>query len=243
MELTPYMQAVTDARSMLLSEEEALAGEVTLSLETCDDLTDPEFGVLTFIRDNFPTFLKMIRNLKPRDQDLLLSYYLLSCSQNTLAPILRETQTGISTDVRAAIKTLGTFFMLGQPTTQIIHEVLIAEGLESQLGDTELSTVAFEYSQCRTFDVVAARHSIRRPDVRKALRAVSDRLLESKQPRSLAIGSWLFNLLDHAKPVGVGYKTKGESVISLKDTEVLGQFRVDVASADFDQWFVGRANL
>src|ERR1035437_2480049 len=105
MELTP-MQSVTDARSMLLSDEEALAGDVTLSLETCDDLTDPEFGVLTFIRDNFPTFLKMLRNLKARDQDLLLSYYLLSCSQNTLSPLLNETQTGISSDIRAAIKTL-----------------------------------------------------------------------------------------------------------------------------------------
>lgn len=228
---------------MLLSDEEALAGGVTLSLETCDDLTDPEFGVQTFIMDNFPTFLKMTRNLKSRDQDLLLSYYLLSCSQNTLAPIFKETQTGISTDIRAAIKTLCTFIMVGPPTAQIIHEALIEEGLESRLGDTELSTIAFEYSRCRAFDVVAARHSIRRPEVRKALRTVSDKLLESRQPRSLAIGSWLFNLIDHARPTGVGYKPKGEPVISRKDPDVLGQFRVDVANADFGHCFVGRANL
>ena len=71
METTPYMNSVTSARAMLLTEEESLEGGTTISLETQSDLQEDD--VFTYIQENFPNFLKMFNYLSQEDQDMLLS--------------------------------------------------------------------------------------------------------------------------------------------------------------------------
>jgi LAGLIDADG-like domain len=73
---SPYMEAVSASRAMLLSLEDALEGTTTISLETCGDLQ--EEGIYTYIQEHFSDFLKTLRFLKKEDQELLLSYYMLS---------------------------------------------------------------------------------------------------------------------------------------------------------------------
>jgi len=71
---------------MLLSDEDALEGQTLLSMES-----DPKFKedqkILTYIQENFPMFMRMLRHLKKEDQELLLSYYLLSKMLDVDTPI------------------------------------------------------------------------------------------------------------------------------------------------------------
>ena len=85
MENTPYFNSVTLARSMLLTDEEALEGATTISLETQADLQEDD--VFTYIQENFVNFLKMLRYLSQEDQDMLLSYYLLGKLLDVDTPI------------------------------------------------------------------------------------------------------------------------------------------------------------
>jgi DNA-directed RNA polymerase specialized sigma subunit len=108
-ENTAYFDSITSARAMLLTDEEALEGNTTLSLETLDIGEEDTFQ---FIQQNFGLFLKAIRCLKSEDQERLLSYYLLSKTQTTLAKIHKTTQTQCSTMLRMSIKALGSYMMM-----------------------------------------------------------------------------------------------------------------------------------
>jgi hypothetical protein len=77
--------SITSARSILLTEEEQLEGCTTISLETQQDLSEED--ILTYVLENFPEFLRMLRFLKKEDQELLLSYYLLSKMLDVDTPI------------------------------------------------------------------------------------------------------------------------------------------------------------
>jgi hypothetical protein len=87
------MESITGHRAILnsrgdhgeLDEQEVLDGQTTISLETCADLQDED--ILTYIQDNFAEFLKIIRFLSKEDQELLLSYYILSKMLDVDTPI------------------------------------------------------------------------------------------------------------------------------------------------------------
>src|SRR5208283_5867612 len=115
-ENTPYFDSITSARAMLLSEDDQLEGITTISLETQADMTEED--ILTYVIENFSEFLKMLRFLKKEDQELLLSYYLLSKTQNTLAIIHKSTQTVCSFRIRMAVKVLCAFILNGEEFTE-----------------------------------------------------------------------------------------------------------------------------
>src|SRR5208282_4898996 len=85
-ENTPYFDSITSARAMLLTDEEALEGQTLLSAES-DPKKKEDQKILTYIQENFPMFLKILRLLKKEDQELLLSYYLLSKMLDVDTPI------------------------------------------------------------------------------------------------------------------------------------------------------------
>src|SRR5208282_3515469 len=130
-ENSPYMESITGQRSLRLSEEDQLEGQTTLSLETCTDLQDTD--VLSFIQERFADFLVTLRFLSREDQELLLSYYILSKTQNTLALIHKSTQTVCSFRLRQAVKRIGTFLLLGAPTEEVMGKVFENAGLENTL--------------------------------------------------------------------------------------------------------------
>lgn len=242
-ENTPYFDSITSARAMLLDEDEQLEGATTISLETQADLAEED--ILSFINDNFDRFLKTLRYLKREDQELLLSYYLLSKTQNTLAIIHKSTQTVCSFRIRMAVRTLGTFFMMGEPTEEMLREVFVKAGLENSLEKAPLSTVVMDYVRCRNFQQVANHFGLHRPDVRRAMSRASKALMDSKNGKEAATAAWLHSLIDKVSPVGNGFsKRKAAKCGHLyrSDPALLGQFRMSMTDSDFNHMFVSRAN-
>ncbi len=229
---------------MLLGEDEQLEGTTTISLETCGDLAEED--ILSFIVENFERFLRTLRFLKKEDQELLLSYYILSKTQNTLALIHKSTQTVCSFRIRMAVKTLGTFMLVGgEPTEELLHEVLSKAGLEDCLEKAPLSTIVMEYVRTRNFQHVANHFGLHRPDVRRAMSRVSKTLMDSKDGKEAATAAWIHSLIDKVSPIGNGFsKRKSQKLghIYMQSSPILGQFRIDIQHPDFDQYFVSRAN-
>lgn len=242
-EATPYFDSITSARSILLTEEEQLEGATTISLETCGDLQEDD--ILTYVLENFQEFLRTLRYLKKEDQELLLSYYLLSKTQNTLATIHKSTQTVCSFRIRMAVKTLACFIMMGEPTVENMRAILAGAGLEDSLGAVGLSAVVDLYARTRSFQRIAEAHRLHRPDIRRAMSRASKKLMESKDPHEHALGAYVHSLIDKANPSGTGYSKRKVSKLGhiyRSDSPILGEFRVNVQDRDFDQWFVSRAN-
>ncbi len=103
---------------MLLTEEEALAGDGMLSLETTGEFGEDDFFV--YSREHVADWLRVLRNLSLEQQEMLLSYYLLGKTQQTLAMLWCSTQTVCSFRLRMAIQE--------RPEAG----VLVADGAESQ---------------------------------------------------------------------------------------------------------------
>jgi hypothetical protein len=228
---------------MLLDEDEQLEGATTISLETQSDLQEED--ILTYVQENFAEFLKTLRYLKKEDQELLLSYYLLSKTQNTLALIHKSTQTVCSFRIRMAVKTLCAFIMMGEPTPEKMHGILDKAGLEDGLEKLPLSTCIDLYAKTRSFQRIAEVHHLHRPDIRRAMSRASKQLMESKDAHEHALGAYIHSLIDKANPSGVGYsKRKVQKLghIYRTDPAILGEFRIKVGSPDFEHMFVSRAN-
>ena len=242
-ENTPYFDSITSARSILLTEEEQLEGCTTISLETQQDLSEED--ILTYVLENFSEFLKMLRFLKKEDQELLLSYYLLSKTQNTLAIIHKSTQTVCSFRIRMAVKTLACFIMMGEPTVDRMHDILTRAGLEKSLDKIDLSEIIDLYAKTRSFQRIAEVHHLHRPDIRRAMSRASKQLMESKDAQEHALGAYIHSLIDKANPSGVGYSKRKVSKLGhiyRTDPALLGEFRIKVEDPDFDHMFVSRAN-
>jgi DNA-directed RNA polymerase specialized sigma24 family protein len=227
---------------MLLTEEESLEGGTTISLETQSDLQEDD--VFTYIQENFPNFLKMLKYLSQEDQDMLLSYYLLGKTQTTLATIFKSTQTVCSFRIRMAIKVIGAFLLFGEPTAEILAEILSSAGLEDSLKGG-LSKAVIEYAKCRSFQQVAETLGLHRPDVRRAMSRAARTLLNSKDSREAAMAAWIHSLVDKSNPVGPGYskrKLLKEGHLYRTDPDILGQFTVNIEDKAFESLFVSRAN-
>lgn len=252
------MDSITAHRAMenwqkdiLQDAETALEGSVTISLETQGDLAEDD--ILTYVQENFSKFLKMIRFLSKEDQELLLSYYMLSKTQNILAEIHKSTQTACSFYIRMAIKKLGTFLLLGEPTVEIMHAILSKASLENSLtrkdtssGETvELSKVIKMYEQSRSFQKVADAYGLHRPDIRRAMSRAAKQLNESKDGNEAALGAYIHGLIDKASASGQGFskrKLAKQCHIYRADPTILGEFKIDVLDPHFDHLFTSRAN-
>ena len=243
--MSAYFDSVTSARAMLLTEEEQLEGTTTISLETDPDLNG-EQDIFTYVQDNFAEFIKTLRYLKNEDQELLLSYYLLKKTQNTLAIIHKSTQTVCSFRIRMAIKTMCAFIMMGEPTPEKMKVILEKEGLENSLEKLPLSDCIDLYAKTRSFQRISELHHLHRPDIRRAMSRASKTLMESKDANAHALGAYIHSLIDKANPSGVGYSKRKQQKcghIYLRDADTLGEFRIKVTDENFDAWFVSRANL
>jgi hypothetical protein len=228
---------------MLLTEEEQLEGTTTISLETQGDLAEED--ICTYIQENFPEFLKTLRYLKKEDQELLLSYYVLSKTQNTLAIIHKSTQTVCSFRIRMAVKTLCAFIMMGEPTPEKMKTILDKEGLEIGLEKLPLSECVDQYARTRSFQRIAEVHHLHRPDIRRAMSRASKALMESKTATAHALGAYIHSLIDKANPSGVGYSKRKVSKLGhiyRTDPAILGEFRIRVQDPEFEHMFVSRAN-
>lgn len=244
---TTYLDAITSARAMLLSEEEALQGLGMLSAETQGSEGSDSF--YTFCAERFPEWLAVIRRLTPEQQELLLSYYVVGRTQTVLGPLFGCTQTIASYRLRLAVKVAGCFLMWGgAPTVEHMHEVLAKTEWENKLK-IPLSQLIADYAYCRSFAQIALRYGIHRPDIRRTMSRCSKEFLDDTTPRSpeqVALGAYILSLVDRASFEAVGKtpreKQKDEvKVLFRTDPDILGQFRVDCADKNIGQWFVSTA--
>jgi hypothetical protein len=229
----------------LLDEEEQLEGTTTISLETCPDMAESE-DILTYVQGNFSEFMKMLRFLKKEDQELLLSYYLLSKTQNTLAIIHKSTQTVCSFRIRMAVKVLGAFILMGEPTAEKMKPILEEAGLENGLEKVGLSTVVELYAKTRSFQRIAEIYHLHRPDIRRSMSRASKQLMDNMDSAyQQAIGAYIHSLIDKANPSGVGYSKRKVSKLGhivRTDPPLLGEFRIKLEDPTFEHMFVSRAN-
>ena len=220
----------------------ALEGTATISIETGDDR--PEEDTLTYIEDHFGEFLRNLRYLSQADQELLLSYYILARSQETLALWMHTSQTIVSSRIRLAMQALGTFLILsGPPTPEVLTEVMAEIGMESTL-DKPLSELVVLYARCRSFERVAQVTGLHRPTMRRALTLASKTLVASTDMRQRAIGAWLFGMIDKASVRGIGKNTIAaakEGSMYITNTRLLGEFRIKIEDPEFDSVFTSRA--
>lgn len=256
-ENSPYFESIVAHRAILnskgdhgeLDEQEVLEGRGLVSMETCADMTEED--ILTYVQENFGDFIKILRFLSKEDQELLLSYYLLSKTQNTLALIHKSTQTVCSFRIRQAVKRIGTFMMLGAPTEDVMKTVFTKANLENELPPNSrseqvgLSAVVSLYEQTRSFQQVADTFGLHRPDIRRTMSRAAKALNESRDPQDIALGAFVHGLIDKASASGQGFSKRKLSKlchIYRTDPSVLGEFRVDVQNPDFKHLFTSRAN-
>ena len=241
-ENSPYFESIVAQRAMLLDPEE-YQGEHTLSLETQADIVSQ--SIVGYIHDNFGKFMEYLKYLSFEDQELLLSYYLLGKTQWSIARLHGSTQTICSFKLRLAMKRLGTYILMGVPSIDKINAILEAEDCLEFMPGVQYSGLIDLYAKTRSFKAVAAQFEVKRPDVRRALSTLSKRLLASKDAPVLALGAYVFGLIDKASAQGKGLSQRERAKICpiyRRDPEMLGYFEVNVQSPEFEQLLVSRAN-
>lgn len=142
------------------------------------------------------------------------------------------------------MKTMGTFLMMGEPTEEILHELLSKAGYEDTLT-APLSKIVMEYVRTRNFQQVASHFGLHRPDVRRVMSRASKALMESTEPKEAAIAAWLHSLIDKVSPLGTGASKRRERAqghIYRADSEIIGWFRIPIEHPDIGQMFVSSAN-
>jgi hypothetical protein len=145
--------------------------------------------------------------------------------------------------------------MGGAPSVDQMRSVLIKAGLEHSLKKVSLSGIIVEYARCHSFERIANANHLHRPDIRRAMSQASKQLLRGDvtnlettpaSPEELALGAYIFNLIDKADPSNVGttkrQKEKTARFVVRVDPPCVGEFRVAVSDPGWDSLFVSRAN-
>lgn len=242
METTQYMESITGLRSIAADEQSVFEGTATVSLETQADLVEHDY--LRYVEENTGQFIRLLRWLTPEDQELLLSYYLLSKTQNQLAIVHISTQTICSFRIRMAMQKLGTYMLFGgPPTVERMAPILTKAGVENSLR-VPLSKLIDAYAKTRNFQHVADVYRVHRPDIRRAMSRTSKQLMVSPAPEERALAAYIHGLCDKASASGQGYsKRKRAKVCHIFRTDpmILGEFCINVADPNFEHVYTARA--
>jgi hypothetical protein len=147
--------------------------------------------------------------------------------------------------------------MGGEPSVDQMRVVLIKAELEHSLEGVSLSEVIAMYAEYRSFQRIANVYDLHRPDVRRAMSRAAKSLLGGDRhnedestatgsPENLALGAYIFNLIDKADPSNVGttkrQKAKTARCVVRVDPPCVGEFRVAVNDPGWDSFLVSRAN-
>lgn len=241
-ENSPYFESIVANRALRVDPED-YQGDHTLSLETQADIVSQ--SIISYIHDNFGKFMEFLKFLSFEDQELLLSYYLLGKTQWSIARLHGSTQTICSFKLRLAMKRLGTYILMGMPSADKIHLILEKVGTTHFTESIRYADLIDLYAKTRSFKAVALQYGVKRPDVRRALSGLSKQLLAAKDAPTLALGAYVFGLIDKASAQGRGLSQRERAKICpiyRRDPAMLGDFVVNVASEDFDHLLVSRAN-
>src|ERR1700723_1242293 len=270
-EMTEYFENISAARSIAHfaeDEEGSLAGTPLLSIES---ESSAEQGVFVFAPENFSTFLRYVRFLRPQDQELILAYYILRKTPFQLAPLFQITQTVASFRLRLCVKTICAMILFGGvPTEEQLRPVLNSAGLEEVLLDTispswaagpgkeragvtaqkfSLAKIVAEYTRLRSFAAVAALFDVHRPEIRRYISRAAQALMESPDLVAQAAGSFCAYLIGQQNPNGKGFSRREQAKQGdkkFRDTDECGMFRITLDENPdemLDSLFASQANL
>ena len=250
-ENTPYFQNITANRSIeqyTADPDGSQEGTQLISIETQNPADE---GLLVYINENFDAFLRHLRHLSRKDQELLLAYYGLGKTQESLAPIFKTTQTMASFGLRMASKAMTALLLWGgnPPTVTDMEPILKAAGFDrapAEDGTVSLAEIVEDYHRTRSFTVTAKKFNMWRPDVRRTLSRVSEALRdETRPPEQQALGYWIARLIEKAHPTKRGITDKergkmGDVYATLPD--IVGQDVVHTRDTYIETLFVSRYN-
>jgi hypothetical protein len=241
-----YWDNKVAARSVLVDLEDGLRGETLISAESSSD----EFarnGIVVFISSHFTEFLHWTTYLRVDDRELLLCYYLVGNTQNTLAKMFGLSQTQISSTLRYIVRAL-CFWMYceGEITQEKLERILVPAGLEdvdleSRNQHFKLSELVMLYYKTRSFQAVAnLLDGIHRPTIKRAISHAYHVLLMSEVAEEIMLGAWLERLMYRVNPTATGltqkYQNKSADIFR-SDPDGIGDFHITVESPVFEHVF------
>lgn len=249
METTPYMDSITAARALLAfteDEEAALAGRTLIGLEGSQTF-GPEQDTLVYIQENFPTFLRYLQYLKPQHRDLVCDYYLVGKTQTSLGSIYGSTQTVTSFHIRAALRAaVAAMLFGGYPSQELIERILRGANQPQDMEPTFAAQLISDFQDCRNFTIVADKHHLHRPIIRRMMSRTSEVLIDDKlQSEEQALGWWIHYLLEKSAFVGGGLTQKElRKMVDMNYfiPDICGQFVIQANDPDIQHVFCSRAN-
>jgi len=225
-ENTPYFEDIVAQRAMLLTEDEALQGNTTLSVETVSAARE---DAATVIRENLPAYLPSIRKLSETDQDILLAYFLSSKTQTHLSSLFNISQTNCSAWIREALVRLGSAMLLHDMSERTLKKILEAGQANVLVGEIPMSTLIAQLVKVPSVFLVAATHHIKAPKLRYLMRQVAIKLEQSKSHEAVGLAAYLNGRLARKNK-----KLKNQKV---DDPAVVGKFYVSVTAPGFNEVF------
>jgi len=241
-----YWNSVVAIQSSMKADlDDMLQGNINISIETMGVFKD-EF--VDIVQNNPAFFLKNLRYLRPSDQELLISYYIVMKAQQHLAIINKSTQTICSYRLRMACRIFTAFvYFKGFPSEEQIRGVLAKANLSDVEDPRPLNCAASQaefiaraitlYNMSHDFQQVANRMGAHRPSIRRSFSQLRKKLEESEVTAEQALSALVFHLIDKANAWGGGLaarELKKQGTIMLKDPPVLGKFRVKAGDPYFE---------
>jgi hypothetical protein len=237
------MDNLIASRSMLADAEENFLGNGTLSIETAPEYLN-DGGIHEYVTGHTAEFLSYVNKLPAvRQQDFLISYYLLLQEQGLLGNLHGETQTVCSQILRASVRVLCSYILFnGDPTVSQMSEILLAAGLEDFRGHS-MAALIRAYIAVPSFAKIARANKIRRPDLRREFKRVATKLGESTDHGALALSAYLLMITKQKSVLGTGDSRRAKEKlkdIKCVDSDILGHFTLSVTDRDIDQIFPPR---
>jgi hypothetical protein len=245
-----YFDLISRNRLKNADQSEMLEGTLLVSIESQEELASA--SIRAFLEENPTVFFRALRKLSLPQQDLILCYYILNKTQTQLGKaVTNNSQTMTSMLLRAGINSLCAMFLWPDgPSTLIMDKIVTGIGHGTvEMAKTEPETKMAEgyYRKSpkmvrlktaevialllahKSYDVVAKKLGVWRPELRKYLRSLTKILTGTEERDAKLLGAVLFNLVDVLPFSGKNPTKRNQRRTEdyhAKDPDCLAQFRV-----------------
>jgi hypothetical protein len=250
---TRYFDGISEGRVLDLwrtNPDRMMRGGGLSSVETRRELEGG--GIYSFIREHFGDFLRFVSRVPPREQDILLCYYLVGVEQTTLGRLFGVTQTVMSQKLRKAMRAAAAYVLWGDPLSQV-GRILEKTGTARMMGGRIEEAIrvfertsSFYWTSVELGDFPLANPEAQpKAEVRRRLTELLHLWEASTDQEVLAMAAYLHLLL--RRPSGArkneeGRKEKDRPRLRIKDPNCLGKSTINITSPNFDRMFPSKAN-
>ena len=207
-----YWEHVTDAASVAaFHNDDDLPS--TISAESVAE-NSSLLDFKSFAREYPEKLFPLLRNLRVEFQEIFIEYYLLEKSQYFIGPTHGFIQTRVWQTLRTIEQAIGAMIVLGtNPGADILRPILFKAGVETTKYGS-LTDMILLYANTQSYAAVAKQFGSPVPAVRKVFRPIIAQLLESKNLKDAAVGSYLRSLTHQASLTGTGLSKRCRARLS-----------------------------